>query len=1353
MAASNNSGIIEATFPSGALVPKAETGVLNFLQKYPDYDGRDTVIAIFDSGVDPRAAGLETLCDGKSVKVIERYDCTGCGDVDMSKKVKANDKGFITGCSGRQLKLSPQMTASNTANGEYRIGMKHFYDLCPFKVRESITNFYKIKDWDGPNKLAMAAISRKISEFEAQNTDLTKLSWDKKLIKEDLDNTLELLNNYDKIYRDIKTTYDCVVYQTANGWQAVVDTSEKGDLENALHLGEYSKTHEIKNVDDFFSISMNVHDNGDVLEIVGMCSSHGTHVASIASGNHASKDIDGVAPNARIVSITIGDGRLGSMETGTALVRGMMKVMELCRSGTKIDVINMSYGEHAHWSNAGRIGELMSEVVNKYGVVWVASAGNHGPALCTVGTPPDIREPSCIGVGAYVSPQMMEAEYVMREKLPGNVYTWSSRDPCIDGGQGVTVCAPGGAITSVPQFTLSKSQLMNGTSMAAPHVAGAISLLISGLKQKGIKYSPYSIKRAITNTATKLSYVDPFAQGSGLLNVEKSFEHLTQHAEAPENMLRFMVCCGVQSAKGIHLRQGVLKKPIEREVTIDPVFFNEMETEPQQKFSFNMRLNLISSQPFVQCGAYLDLSYSLRALTVKIDPTGLQPGVHTANIRAYDTNCVQKGALFEIPVTIVQPHVINCNESVTFECTSTKSDGSIEFQPNTIQRDFIMVPHGATWAVLRMRSSDKNRENLIGKFFVHTMQILPRMSCRAMETMKILPVNSENETTLHFICQEDNILELCIAKYWSNYGTTHIKYSLEFHGIKAINPNTHIMLAAYGIHQMELVALKREDLQPQIQLKIAAVVLRPTEAKITPLSALRDVIPEGRQIYQNVLTFALQVPKAQEVAVFAPLFNPLLYEAEFESQFWMLFDSNKAMVTCGDAHSNKVYTKLEKGEYTIKLQLRHEKRDLLEKLYEANMVALFRLSNAISMDFYDHYNNCLTSRRKFTSCVLKDSIPKVLYLAPLPQEKLIKANFPANTAWLAGVASLAKDELVRRVDTYDFIYYLNPPEKKNGNGSAGSNAGSGNSAANASKSKTNITLPNISVNTLCSLNTDVGDTLTASGDGAAASAASASPAAATSSPKKMTTDEYAESLRDFQCLMISKCEIGKAEDIYNEVIAAHPKYSLAHVLLMQNIESSEYKAMLPHAFAKMVNTDVDEDAHKEEMLRIRTALERVSQLGGYVINDMKSEYDELLAYYGLKSDTRPDASKIKTNMDKKKANLLEALVRRGIAKIKISIIDGNMKDHMDEFKDIYVEIIKLSEPTDSKVIHYTLWHAYANAQYGRMFKILQKMCDDKRTRDMLEELNYLAGSLGFAHVQSVIQRMLVNGFPNSFRMF
>lgn len=82
--------------------------------------------------------------------------------------------------------------------------------------------------------------------------------------------------------------------------------------------------------------------------------SHGTHVASIASGNHtADADLNGVAPGAQIISLTIGDARLGSMETGTALVRAMIKVMELCEAGRRVHVINMSYGEHAHFSFSG----------------------------------------------------------------------------------------------------------------------------------------------------------------------------------------------------------------------------------------------------------------------------------------------------------------------------------------------------------------------------------------------------------------------------------------------------------------------------------------------------------------------------------------------------------------------------------------------------------------------------------------------------------------------------------------------------------------------------------------------------------------------------------------------------------------------------------------------------------------------------------------------------------------------------------------------------------------------------------------------------------------------------------------
>ncbi|XP_005174861.1 tripeptidyl-peptidase 2 [Musca domestica] len=1376
---SADSGVVETPFPTAALVPKAETSVLNFLQKYPEYDGRDVTIAIFDSGVDPRATGLETLCDGKTVKVIERFDCTGCGDVNVTKKVTPDDKGFITGLSGRQLKLTAEMIANNSSpNGEFRLGLKRFYDLCPSKVRENLTNARKLKEWDGPHKTAIAEISRKINEFEAQNPDTSKLSWDKKLIKEDLDNTLEMLNAYEKYYPDIKTAFDCILYETKNGWQACIDITEKGDLEKALHIGEYTKTHEVKNVDDYLSVSINVHDEGDVLEIVGMCSSHGTHVASIASGNHASKDLDGVAPNAKIVSLTIGDGRLGSMETGTGLVRAMMKVMELCRTGRKVDVINMSYGEHSHWSNCGRIGELMSEVVNKYGVVWVASAGNHGPALCTVGTPPDIAQPSCIGVGAYVSPQMMEAEYALREKLPANVYTWTSRDPCIDGGQGVTVCAPGGAITSVPQFTMSKSVLMNGTSMAAPHVAGAIALLISGLKQRNIAYSPFSIKRAICATATKLGYVDPFAQGSGLLNVEKAFEHLMEHDKAPENMLRFSVRCGPNNAKGIHIREGVLKKPYEFNVNIEPIFFNDTEAAPKDKFNFNVRLNLISSQTFVQCGQFLDLCYSTRSLAVKVDPSGLQPGVHTAVIRAFDTSCVQKGSLFEIPITVVQPHTIDCQETRLYQPPATQNgDGSIEFQPNTIQREFILVPPKATWAVLRMRSTDKNRDKDVGKFFVHTVQLLPKSSCRVLETMKILSVNSENETTLAFKCQENNILELCIAKYWSNFGSSHIKYSLEFHGIQSNSP--YIIHAARGVHQMEISSLVSEELQPVVQLKTAAVVLKPTEAKISPLSATRDVIPEGRQIYQNLLTYSLNVGKAMEVAIYAPIFNAVLYEAEFESQLWMIFDANKHMVACGDANSHKFYTKLDKGEYCIRLQIRHEKRDLLEKVNEANMVALFKLPSSLNLDVYDQYNQCVIAGRKFNYCTVKQDCPKVLYIAPLAQDKLSKANLPANAAWLSGSITLAKDEVGRKADVQEVTYILNPPDagKKNGGGSGngGSSSSSGASsfssnAANAKSSKTTTT----------------------GGTSPPASSANAGDATAPASPKKSktSTDEYAESLRDFQCSMLTKLELEKAEKIYEDIIAGHPKHLAAHLLLIQNIESSsELKAQYPFTFAKSLNAPNSsnatgsattttsttaqeesssaalsgsasgstgsgssaEDKQKEDNQKLRNALERIVLLADNVIRD--TDKDALLAYYGIKCDTRPDAAKIKTQMDNQKKNLLEALSKKGIAVAKLCVLDNNVRDRLEDIDNIYTEIIKFVDAGDSKVIQFSLWHAYVHEQYGRMYKYLQKLCDEKRNRENFEELYLIAGALKYEHLQAVVQRLTVSTFPHSYRLF
>ncbi|XP_055380292.1 tripeptidyl-peptidase 2 [Condylostylus longicornis] len=1366
--------VIETAFPTSSLVPKAETGITNFLQKYPDFDGRDVIIAIFDSGVDPRAAGLQEVHDG-SVKVIERFDCSGCGDVDCSKKVTENSDGTITGLSGRTLKISPEMKSRNVNGNEYHVGMKSWYDLYPSGVRDKVQAKYKTEKWDPIHKTAVANTLREIQNLETQNSDAQKFN--DKLKKEDLDQSLECLNFYEKKVMEVRTTYDCVLYQTERGWEAVIDTTEEGELEKAIVIGEYSKTHELKNLNEYMSISINVHDEGNILEMVGLCTSHGTHVASIASGNHSNKELDGVAPNAKIVSLTIGDGRLGSMETGTGLVRAITKVMELCNSGVKIDVINMSYGEFSHWSNAGRIGELMAEVVNKYGVVWVASAGNHGPALCTIGTPPDLSQPLCVGVGAYVSPQMMEAEHAMREKLPANVYTWTSRDPCIDGGQGVTICAPGAAITSVPEFTMMKSQLMNGTSMAAPHVAGAIALLISGLKQKNIKYSSYSIKRSLSITATHLDHVDKFAQGNGLLNVEKAFEHLVQYKTESENMVRFQITNGA-SGKGILLRRGQLKKSVEYLMSIEPVFANDKETAAQDKISFNLRIAVIASEPWVKCAKFLDLCYSMRKFDVEIDPVNLLPGVHTAKIRGYDSNCIEKGALFEIPVTVIQPFTVDIEVSRCFN--NPQYNGIKEFKPNTIQRDFILVPNRATWAVLRMCSVG-NKEKQVDKFYVHTVQILSQRYVKHLETQKLLPVRNESETIHAFKVEENNILELCIAKYWSNYGETQLKYSLEFHGISIISPSANTMIAANGIHRIDTTGLTTEEISPNLQFKTATQILKPIETKISPLSQKRDVIPSGRQIYQNLLVYNLHVTKAQEIALHAPILSTVLYESEFESQFWMLFDSNKMMIANGDAYSNSTYHKLEKGDYTIRLQVRHEKKELLEKIQEINMLAIFKLSNAINMDFYDHYNQAVVYGKKAStsSPPLKADIVKTHYLAPLQTERLQKAGLPIPCSWLNGTLTFVKDEYGRKVDTQSFKYILpdgmpTAAKKSNGNSNSCStnNTSTSNNNSNSNTSSNNNNANNLKSNnntdkdnTACSTNTTSPNNN--NGNNGNSNTSDGGNSDASQKKSKTKADEYKDNLRDFLCSQITKVDLEQAEEIYNEVLKNHPKYLPVHTVFMQSLEvATEYKSNLPMTFHKSMKNVSTDDGSSSDVKKLIEHCKKIIECANKVITE--TDTNALLIYYGMKTDMRPDAAKIKTNMDKQKTTLLDALVKKGVYTCKQMILEktpSNLLDinstintiftpeQLDSIDNIYMEISKFIDMNDSKVCNFTAWHGYINLRFGNMMKIIQKMYDDKLNREYLEELCSISESKKWNHIVDILKKTIISANPNGYRPF
>ena len=72
----------------------------------------------------------------------------------------------------------------------------------------------------------------------------------------------------------------------------------------------------------------------------------------------------------------------------------------------------------------------------------------------------------------------------------------------------------------------------------------------------------------------------------------------------------------------------------------------------------------------------------------------------------------------------------------------------------------------------------------------------------------------------------------------------------------------------------------------------------------------RDIIPPGRVIYELQLTYTFNVSKSTEITPDLSLLNDVLYESEFESQLWMLYNSQKQLVGTGDAYPTRYTLKV-----------------------------------------------------------------------------------------------------------------------------------------------------------------------------------------------------------------------------------------------------------------------------------------------------------------------------------------------------------------------------------------------------------------------------------------------------------
>ncbi|WP_309227908.1 MULTISPECIES: S8 family serine peptidase [unclassified Mycolicibacterium] len=302
---------------------------------------------------------------------------------------------------------------------------------------------------------------------------------------------------------------------------------------------------------------------------------HGTHVAGIIAGGLVDKKpgdivvvekrlndpehggdpimaprtvpdpdrLAGMAPKAKLVSLKVlgpGDqaSRVSRVMQALAYVRKLNAGSERV---PRIHGVNLSLGYEfdAEWYACGQ-SPMCIEVDKtvRSGVVVVVAAGNSGyvslntafskdsvnfSADMTINDPGNTESAITVGSTHRSSPHTFGVSY------------FSSRGPTGDGRRKPDLIAPGERITSAaagsrrdavtnqidvgPDVPVYVEE--SGTSMAAPHVSGAIAAFLS--VQREFVSEPETIKRIFVESATSLNR-DPAFQGSGMVDLMRAMQ-------------------------------------------------------------------------------------------------------------------------------------------------------------------------------------------------------------------------------------------------------------------------------------------------------------------------------------------------------------------------------------------------------------------------------------------------------------------------------------------------------------------------------------------------------------------------------------------------------------------------------------------------------------------------------------------------------------------------------------------------------------------------------------------------------------------------------------------------------------
>jgi subtilisin family serine protease len=277
---------------------------------------------------------------------------------------------------------------------------------------------------------------------------------------------------------------------------------------------------------------------------------HGTHVAGIIAGSmdqsqaplailrtqdetvvqELGRTVRGIAPQCRLLSLKVlgSDGRGKS----SAVIEALAAVQKLNAFGRRIVIhgVNLSLGYPfmAEWFACGQ-SPLCTEVnrLVKSGVVAVVAAGNSGygsidalsGSIAAAGLPLTINDPGNAENAITVGSTHRDMPHTY------GISYFSSKGPTGDGRMKPDLVAPGERVLSCAAGKNSSGSAQyvedSGTSVAAPHVSGAIAAFLS-IRREYIG-QPEEVKQIFMRTATDLKRDRAF-QGSGLLDLMRAIQ-------------------------------------------------------------------------------------------------------------------------------------------------------------------------------------------------------------------------------------------------------------------------------------------------------------------------------------------------------------------------------------------------------------------------------------------------------------------------------------------------------------------------------------------------------------------------------------------------------------------------------------------------------------------------------------------------------------------------------------------------------------------------------------------------------------------------------------------------------------